>query len=967
MCLLGPMEVVGSTTPVPLGGPKQRSVLAMLALAANRVVAAERLVAGVWGNDANEKSTGTLQVYISTLRRALKDVEGLLIVSRRPGYLLEVAPDNVDVHRFDTLVRRGRAQLAAGRPDEAAESLHSALGLWRGPAVADLRDEPFAGPEVVRLDQAYLAAVEERIECDLALGRQRQLIGELETLVGENPLRERMWGQLMVALYRSDRQAEAIATYARARGILAEELGIDPGPALRELERAVLAQELEVAAPAPRSGPPVVVRVPRPAGRLVGRDAELGDLDELLSDTDERLITLTGPGGSGKTRLALALADRCGARFRGGIYFVDLAATTAAALVRTEIAAAVGCPDDSIAALADCMRDRDALIVLDNLEHLLAASSDIAALLSATSRLRLVTTSRIPLRIAGETEYLVRGLVVPDAGDDVATIANTPAVQLFVARAKAIRSGFALRRDNAADVAEICTRLDGLPLAIELAAARLRLLPLKAVRDRLDASLSLLTSGHRDAPERQRTLRATIEWSVDLLSAPERSTLGRLGLFAGSFDLDAALAVCGADAEEPLEALMSCSLVRSDGDRFRVPEAVRQFAVEDLGHDGVDDFVEYFATTAEVAHAHADGPGAVAAAASVEADLPNFYAALRFSLAMRDIESAARIAVGLAPAWPMLGRVIEARAQFEAIIARGPKGSVAAVVHAAAGRLAYAQGDAAEALRLFDLAERESTSLGATDAALVRCLRAAIALGRGEVEAGRTAAARELEQAAGNRLYVPQVVALSVLAIAAAIAGDFASERAHYERRLELARRHGDRVRTADTLTTLGEISFDAGDYDTATTLARESFKISDGHIRPESRDALILLARIAVAERQPDRAASLLATALQRAVEIGQPATIALCVRVNAAAAVVSGDLVRAARLFGAGAAMQPASLPFSPATEQDLSARLDECRELLGDAVFTQESAYGSAMDTDDVVALAAATGDEAALAAS
>ena len=374
--LLGPMEVADADMRMTLGGPKQRSVLAMLALSANRVVASERLVAGVWGDDAGEKNLGTLQVYISTLRRALKDATGLVIVSRRPGYLLEVDPDVVDVHRFDALVdtrsRPTRRRPSAGRDRLVAQKRSRALCLC--PALADLRDEPFAEPEVVRLDQAYLAALEERVECDLALGLHHQLVGELQTLVGANPLREAHAGQLMVALYRSDRQADAIATYARARAILAEELGIDPGPALRGLERAVLAQDLDVVAPEVRAtSAPVVVRVPRPTGRLIGRDAELDALAERLADPDERLLTLTGPGGSGKTRLALALAYRCADRFPGGVYFVDLSPITDAGLMRSEIASEIGSADDSIEALAECLRDRDALIVLDNVEQLLGS------------------------------------------------------------------------------------------------------------------------------------------------------------------------------------------------------------------------------------------------------------------------------------------------------------------------------------------------------------------------------------------------------------------------------------------------------------------------------------------------------------------------------------------------------------------------------------------------------------------
>ena len=519
-------------------------------------------------------------------------------------------------------------------------------------------------------------------------------------------------------------------------------------------------------------------------------------------------------------------------------------------------------------------------------------------------------------------------------------------------------------RDNAADLTEICRRLDGLPLAIELAAARLRLLSPKSVRERLDASLSLLTSGHRDAPERQRTLRATIRWSVDLLDEPERRTLARLGLFAGSFDLDSALAVCGIETEAALEQLVSCSLVRSDDDRFRLPDAVRQFVTEelsDLAESSVEAFIAHFVGRAEAAGAQADGPGAIEAADAVEADLHNFYAAIRLALAQDDAVSATRIAVSLAPSWPMLGRIVEGRSHLDAVLASAPNGTLGASARAAAGRLAYQHGDALEALRLFDLADAEAGVLDETEAALTRSLRAAIALGRGDVQAGRRSAERELELAGTQRWYAPQVVALSVLAIAAAMDGDFATERAMYERRLELARRHGDRVRIADTLTTLAEIAFDDGDYVKATSLARQAMTLSDRIIRPESRDALIMLARIAVAERAPERARGLLAEALTRAVDIGQPAALALCIRVHAAALVVSGDLVRAARLFGAGTAMQPASVPFNPATEQDLAARREECRDRLGEALFARESEAGAGLTATEIIALAADPGEQ------
>src|SRR5919198_3689410 len=350
--LLGPLEVTRDGAPAALGGQKQRTLLAALLLEANRVVSSDRLIDAVWGEAPPETARNTLQVYISQLRKLVPD--GAL-EAVPPGYRLVVDPATIDLFEFVRLSDEGRSAIAAGNAAGAAEALRTALALWRGAPLADLAWVPFAQAEIVRLEELRAAAFEDRIDADLALGRHHQLVPELELLIGEHPLRERLRGQLMLALYRAGRQADALAAYQRARTTLVEQLGIEPGDALRRLERAILAHDpsLELAAPgrvAPR-------RVPTPVQPLLGRERELATLSDLVRDAGTRLVTLTGPGGIGKTSLALELAR---------------------ALAGAEL-----------------------LLLVDNFEQVLPAASALARLLAASPSLKVIVTSRAPLHIAG--------------------------------------------------------------------------------------------------------------------------------------------------------------------------------------------------------------------------------------------------------------------------------------------------------------------------------------------------------------------------------------------------------------------------------------------------------------------------------------------------------------------------------------------------------------------------------------
>src|ERR671922_2378071 len=380
-CLLGPLLVRREGVPLPLGGPKLRTLLAILLLESNKVVSADHLVDSLWGENPPETARNTLQVYVSQLRKLLS--AGTLETAP-PGYRLAVDPDAVDLLRFERLAVRGRTALAAGDPATAAEELAEALALWRGPPLADLAWEQFAQAEILRLDELHLATLEDRIDADLALGRHAALVAELDRLIAENPFRERLRAQLMLALYRSGRQADALAVYQRARRTLVDELGIEPGESLRQLERAILAQDPSLNIPT--GGPKSPRPVPTPATPLLGRERELAALAELVRDEDTRLVTLTGIGGIGKTRLALELVKRLAPEFRHGPGVATIATVRDPTGVAQALLEALEIPEvgqDPEEDLIRALSGLELLLLVDNFEQVLPAARSIARVLEA--------------------------------------------------------------------------------------------------------------------------------------------------------------------------------------------------------------------------------------------------------------------------------------------------------------------------------------------------------------------------------------------------------------------------------------------------------------------------------------------------------------------------------------------------------------------------------------------------------
>ncbi|MEV5299346.1 BTAD domain-containing putative transcriptional regulator [Amycolatopsis methanolica] len=655
--VLGPVEARSAAgVPVPLGGPRPRSLLALLLLDAGRVVGTDRLIDGLYGDHPPGDAANALQAQVSRLRRKLGD--WARIESQPAGYRLAVEPDRVDVHRFTRLARDGRQALAANEHARAAKLLREALDLWRGPALADVRDAPFAEAQSARLDELRVAAVEDRAEADLAIGESRAVIGELTELCGAHPLRERPRVLLMRALAANGRQAEALTVFEDARRALADELGADPSPELAAAHLAVLRAE-----PAPQ--PP---KIPAQLTTFIGREPELARIAGLL-DTG-RLVTLTGPGGAGKTRLSI----EAGGRADGEVCFVDLSPVTSGADVAQAVLTALGlretglfptagAPPDPVGRIEVALTDRCLLLILDNCEHVIAdAAKLVHRLLSSSPGLRVLATSREPLGITGEALCAVPPLASPPHGTRAAEATGYESVRLFTERAAAVRPGFRLHDDSAERVRQICAALDGLPLAIELAAARLRTLPLDQLEARLDDRFRLLSKGSRTAAPRHQTLRAVVGWSWDLLEPEEQDLVRRFAIFAGGATVDAVASVCGLsepDTEDLLDSLVDKSLIEFSGERYRMLETIRAFSAERLDESGERDAVarahaSHFLALAQTADPHLRRTEQIEWLARLTAERANLHAALRWAVES-DTALALRLVGALSSYWRLQG------------------------------------------------------------------------------------------------------------------------------------------------------------------------------------------------------------------------------------------------------------------------------------------------------------------------
>jgi predicted ATPase/DNA-binding SARP family transcriptional activator len=888
--ILGSLEVVAEGRPVRLSAAKHRALVARLLLSMGQVVSTDTLVDALW-DEPPASADKLLRIYVSQVRKALPEPR---LVTQSPGYVLHVEPSELDSARFERLLAEGQAALADGHPTLASALLGRALALWRGPALADFAYDPFAAHEIARLEELRLLCREERLEADLALGRVSEGIAELQALVSAEPLRERLRAQLMLALYRAGRQGDALEAYQEARRTLRDALGVEPGLELRRLERAILNQDPSLEAP---TGARLLsAEVPRHGSPLVGRTRELGELVRLLRRDDVRIVTLTGPGGVGKSRLALEAAAAIGGELANGSLLVELGPLTDPELVLPAVARAAGSPEPANGrrrdSLAEALRGRELLLVLDNFEHVLAAAADVSELVRHAGRVKVLVTSRALLRIAGEHVY------------DLPPIAADEAVALFERRAAALGAGFELSGANEPAVREICARVDHLPLAIELAAARSRTLEPEELLARLGQRLPLLVGGRRDAPARQQTLRAAIDWSFKLLEQPQQRVLVRLAVFAGGMTLEAADTVCGADVDA-LTTLLERSLLRQRPGsplRFELLETIREYTLERLEESGEAETVrlrhaDYFTALAERGEAELSGAGQAEWLERLESEHDNFRAALASLGGPGHEDLELRLAASLSRFWYVRGFVAEGLSRLEAALARGSgQTALSAKGYRAASALAVIRGDLERARVLAERGLDLYRTLG-DPAGVARSLSnlGAILVSGGDVE--RAAAlldeAVELADEIGDKRL--SALALNNRGDVALTQHAFAGAAGFFERSLALLRELGDSVNVARSLFNLGAAALEQEQTDAARELFRESITLcSELGDREDVVWCLVGFAALAAGDGRAEQGAELL----------------------GAAAAI----------LREMGASMKPYERGLYERTEHALRARLDE-----------------------------------------
>jgi predicted ATPase/DNA-binding SARP family transcriptional activator len=724
--ILGALSVHDSDgAEVAVAGARPRALLVRLALEPGQVIGSGRLIEDLWPARGPHDPAGALQTLVARLRRALDGGSGAgrrAIDSQPTGYRLDLPADAVDTVEFEQRCAEGQRLLAEGDPTAAAAAFRAGLTLWRGPALADVTDLPFAAAPGARLAAARLAAVEGRVDADLERGVagvewSGGLVAELEELCAEHPSRESMQARLMRVLIAAGRRSEALAVFENVRRELADRLGVDPGPELRAAHLTALRdgpQARRSVRVTPTTTRPTAPATPgaagrRPSGNLparvtsfVGRQPEIATVGRLLAES--RLVTLTGFGGVGKTRLAVEVAAGLREQIRDGVWLVELAEVTDPAGLPSAVLAGLGHSgstlpgedDDPAVRLRTAVIGRDLLLVLDNCEHLIEAVATFTEdLLAVADGVRVLATSREPLGIGGEALCPILPFSLPaddgnrpvlsgsaaepveppvDGARSVAEALASPSVVLFGDRARAARPGFVVDGATIGDVVRICRELDGIPLAIELAAARLRSLTPRQLAENIGSRLSLLGRGNRTGQARHRTLRAVIDWSWDLLDPAERRLLRRLSVFAGGSDLVAVCAICLPDEPvaavlDVLSALVDRSLVLVSGPsevRYSLLVTVHQYAAEKLTEAGELDLLqdahaEYFTQLAESAEPLLRGHEQLRWLAVLDREWSNVEGALEHAVSAGDAELALRLVVAAVWWWSVRGRRRDAR------------------------------------------------------------------------------------------------------------------------------------------------------------------------------------------------------------------------------------------------------------------------------------------------------------------
>lgn len=936
--LLGPVAVIASGRSLPLGEAKQRALLAVLLLHPNQVVPVENLINLLW-DDPPDTAANALQVYVSRLRRVLTEETETggtrsLLVHESPGYRLTLGPGQLDLQHFEQLVAHGRRELAAGNPGQASTALRAALELWHGPPLANVR-APFVEPERVRLEESRLAAVEARLDAELQLGRASNVLGELEALMVRHPLHERFCAQLMLALYQSGRQHDALLVYKRLSDRLDEEQGAQPGPALQKLYVDILEQADSLEVGPVRSRTQNRSSLPIQLTSFVGRTVELSASKRHLLDT--RLLTLVGPGGAGKTRLAVELASQLRDSYRDGVAFVSLATITEQAVLVSTIASALDVRQTGERSLRDALfesaRQLELLLVLDNFEQVVDSAVFVAELLQQAPGIQAVVTSRASLGVRGEQQFPVPPLRVPESSGrmSAAEAVQFEAVQLFLERARAVKPSFELTSSNVTAVIDICARLDGLPLAIELAAAHIKALPPEALLEQLTECLRQSDRGPPDAEPRHRTLWAAIDWSYGLLPDGDRAILRQLGTFSGSWSLQAAERVCCADQDgtvvPKLLRLVDASLVQPEEGpggqaRFMLLETIRDYSRERLAESGEAALLRqrhaaFYAALAEESEAALRGSEQPLWLARMDRDHANYRAVVASSELPDDDNSALSTAAALWMFWLARGYFSEGRAYLQRCLvhAQGSDPVLRARALNGAGALGFQIGE-------FDAARAEFTA--ALDAAR---------------SAGHDRTTGIVLNSLGN-------LAWSL--------GKYDEAESWYQQSLELRRQLEDRFGMAMCLNNLGTLASDQAHFDEAQHWHEESLAIRR-MIGDASGIAQSLhnLGEVALRRGTYDAALAHVTESLTRYWELGNKMYVADELGAFSRLAEITGDYKVSARWFGATAALRRAIHVKPALTDRDTYERsLRVVRNALGDDAFRTAWASGETVPLEEIV---------------
>jgi predicted ATPase/DNA-binding SARP family transcriptional activator len=994
--LFGPLRVTNDgASDVALSSAREGALLAILAVNAERTLTSDELIDTVWGDELPADPRHALQSAMSRLRKTLiGGHDGDMVLTDALGYRLA---DGVgtDLARFDELLDQAR-RLMGDEPERARKLFEEAIVLSAGRPLADFAYDEWALPYIAELTEARSTALGDRIELDLQLGHSREVVPELQRLVAEQPLRERFRAQLMVALYRSGRQDAALAEFAEATRKLGEELGVEPSTELKRLEQAILDQDSGLdlepygdGVAGTGVGPALSQRrgnLPVQLTSFIGRTADLETLQDLVGE--QRLLSLTGPGGTGKTRLAIELAGELQDWHPDGIWFVDLAEISSDDQVWTAIGSVRGVREqetgDLAAVVARHIGSDRALLVLDNCEHVVVgAASATERLLVECPELRVVTTSREPLKAAGEVVWHVTPLRVPQSASRTTSedLVGVDAAGLLVDRLTAMDPGFVVDEVTAPAVARICTAVEGIPLALELAAARAAAIGVVEVSELLANRLDLLDGGRRTAIDRHQTYEATVRWSYDLLEIQEQQFFRSLSIFRGGFEMAGAgkVSASSADSIPTLIARLSeASLIGRDTmavttGRYRMLEPVRQAATKLLVESGEEPIVQaahlaYFDELASRASLGLRSHDQASWTTMVQADRANLVVAFEHSTASGDSETALTIASALAPYMQVRGQLTEGRRLVSDAVGVGTgSNELRATAFTDLAHLSFFQCDysqmadyADQALELIDPEDSPVPAAGA----LVPAAGALAAQGLAALKHGdRVRAHQLLEQSLG--LYEQEGdtwgagTALSYIGLVSLDEGDMAAAQKNYEDSLEHLRGRGESWVTAFAMCALGNLARVAGDTDLADSLLTEALSISQriddawGIARAEA-----FLARLRIDEGELAPAAPLLADSLERFVHMGDREDTALCFEGIANLAAATGHAETATELLGAAGRLRGSVVPAFSAANLDYvgsEAILDGLKATLGEERFDGSLEHGRSLGPADALALA------------